>query len=189
MINGVPEPNPDLVYNGYGGSLAVAGDGTLYSNFHQYRTGVFAFPPNSNQPDREITIPEHNVCFRRSGGSAQISALAADAAGYLFVGIYTTGTFSRPERHKGRSAKFPKLCEDVAVYTPTANGNAVPIQLIHFPRPDLMQSLAVDAADNLFVDDTGSEVDEIAKFDYQPEENASLFRRICGQRGLHRDRC
>ena len=104
LIDGVPETTPDLVYNGYGGRVAVAGDGTLYTDAHDYGSGVFAFPPDSNQPSREITIRQAHSCDRGSGGFAQISTIAADAAGYLFVGIYTTGTRSRAEGHHDRGA-------------------------------------------------------------------------------------
>jgi hypothetical protein len=171
LIDGVPQSSPDAVYGGYGGNIAVAGDGTLYTDSHEYAGGVFAFSPGSSQPNREITIPALHSCDRGSGGSAEISTIAADAAGYLFVGIYTTGTLSHPEGYKDRGApKYPRLCEDVAVYSPTANGRAVPIQLIHFPQPHLMQSLAVDTADNLFVDDSGSEVDEFANATTNPQK-------------------
>jgi hypothetical protein len=163
LINGVPETTPDLVYDGYGGNIAVAGDGTLYSDARDYASAVFAFSPNSNQPSREITIPARHACDRGSGGSAEISALAANAAGYLFVGIYTTPTLSRSARHRDRNrAKFPRLCEDVAVYAPTANGKAVPLQLIHYPKPHWLMGLAADEEDNVFVDDSTYEVDEFS---------------------------
>lgn len=162
LIDGVPETTPDLVYNGYGGNVAVGGDGTMYSDAHEYGTGVFAFPPNSNQPSREITIPERRLCDRRSGGYAEISALAADAGGYLFVGIYTTGTLRSKGQQTRGTPNFPRLCEDVAVYAPDANGNAVPVQLIHYPKPDWLMGLAVDAKDNLFVDNSTYKVDEFS---------------------------
>jgi hypothetical protein len=163
LVNGVPEASPDLVYNGYGGLIAVAGDGTLYANAPNYGNGVVAFPPNADQPNRTITIPEHRVCDRGSGGYADVSSVASDTAGYLFAGIYTTGTIapSGGSRNRGR-AKFPRLCEDVAIYTPTANGDAIPVQLIRFPKPHWLMGLAVDATDNLFVDDSTYEVDEFA---------------------------
>ena len=171
LVNGVPQATPDLVYNGFGGLLAVAGDGTLYASAPNYGNGVVAFPPNADQPNRTITIPEHRVCGRGSGGYSEVSSLAADARGYLFAGIYTTGTAapSRGSRNRGKR-KSPRLCEDVAVYSPTANGEAVPIQLIHFPKPHWLMGLAVDGSDNLFVDDSTYEVDEFANVLVKPNK-------------------
>ena len=170
LVNGVPQATPDLVYNGYGGLLAVAGDGTLYASAPDYGNGVVAFPPNADQPSRTITIPEHRVCGRGSGGYSGVSSLAADAGGYLFAGIYTTGT-AAPVRgsHRGKH-KSPRLCEDVAVYSPTADGEAIPIQLIHFPKPHWLMGLAVDASDNLFVDDSTYEVDEFVNALSKPKK-------------------
>jgi len=171
LVNGVPQATPDLVYNGFGGLLAVAGDGTLYASAPNYGNGVVAFPPNADQPNRTITIPEHRVCNRGSGGYSEVSSLAADAGGYLFAGIYTTGTDapSSGSRNRGKH-KSPRLCEDVAVYSPKANGEAVPIQLIHFPKPHWLMGLAVDASDNLFVDDSTYEVDEFANALVKPNK-------------------
>ena len=171
VVNGVHETTPDLVYNGYGGLLAVAGDGTLYASAPDYGNGVVAFPPNADQPSRTITIPEHRVCGRGSGGYSGVSSLAADARGYLFAGIYTTGTAapSAGSRNRGKR-KSPRLCEDVAIYSPTANGEAMPIQLIHFPKPHWLMGLAVDGSDNLFVDDSMHEVDEFANALIKPNK-------------------
>ena len=56
---------------------------------------------------------------------SEVSSLAADATGYLFVGIYTTRNVPRSGgTHERRRTKYPRLCEDVAVYSPTANGKA-----------------------------------------------------------------
>jgi hypothetical protein len=65
---------------------------------------------------------------------------------------------------------FPRLCEDVAVYSPTADGRARPIALIHFPEPHWLMNLAVDGADNLFVDDSLHDVVEFADAATKPRK-------------------
>jgi hypothetical protein len=42
-------------------------------------------------------------------------------------------------------------CEGVYVYSPTANGDATPIQIIKLPNALPLSSMAVDANDNLYV--------------------------------------
>src|SRR5579862_6421587 len=62
LVNGFPEKNPDLTYAGVSWPMAVAPDGTLYATvpmgccFGEAQIDVF--PPNTNTPAREITLPQ-----------------------------------------------------------------------------------------------------------------------------------
>src|SRR5581483_2392183 len=100
---------------------------------------------------------------------SQISSLAADAAGYVFAGIYTLGTRGRRIGHRS-TPDYPRLCEDVAVFAPTANGEAKPVRLIHYPQPDWLMGLAVDQKDDLYVDDTTDEVDQFENAVTKPKK-------------------
>lgn len=178
LVDGVPQTKPDLVYEGYGGPLAVAGDGTLYVGNVSYKVAVVAFPPNASTPGREITLPNiFRHCGTGSGsGSTVVSSLAADTSGHLFVGIYTY--YDAPRRTgaiKPSKSKFPWPCEGVAVYAPTASGRARPIQTIRYTQASYLLSLAVDSADDLFVDDTTTEVDEFSNAVYDPQKTR-VFR-------------
>lgn len=178
LVNGRPQAKPDLVYEGYGGPLAVAGDGTLYVGNVSYKVAVAAFPPNASTPSREITLPNiFRHCHSGSGsGSTFVSSLAADTSGHLFVGIYTYyDAPRRAEITKPSKSKFPWPCEGVAVYAPTAKGKAHPIQSIQYSQASYLLGLAVDSADNLFVDDSTYEVDEFSNAVYDPQKTR-VFR-------------
>ncbi|MGA8532782.1 MAG: hypothetical protein WB615_01595 [Candidatus Tumulicola sp.] len=145
LHDGVPEASPDLTIPGYGNLIAVAGNGTLYALGvgSGYRPSVFAFRPGQTQPSRTIALPSLDHCFPTGSGDFAPVAVAADAAGYVFVSLYSYDNVLQP--------RDSKPCEGVWVYAPTANGQAKPVQIIGFPVPSYLNGLAVDAQDNLYV--------------------------------------
>jgi hypothetical protein len=140
LVNGLPRTTPDRTYTGYGPLLAIAGNGTLYTQAFG-SDDVVAFDGGSLTPTRDISFPNLSRCRGPSRG-VTISSLAADRTGNLFVASYAYG-----ELHP--KGKLP--CEAVFVYSATADGNAAPLQTIKLPEPDPLSSMAVDANDNLYV--------------------------------------
>ena len=144
LVQGIPAAHPDRVYNGYGGSIAVTGDGTLYA------VGplqvIAAFAPGSDKPSREIDVAP------RCGPSVftLIGPIAADENGYLFVWIYTYDGPSASHRLRADpDTRTP--CNGVAVYAPNASGYAHPVQAIRFSQGFGSAGLAVDRNDNLYL--------------------------------------
>jgi hypothetical protein len=146
LDNGIPSTDPDLVYQGYSGFIAVAGDGTLYSTLGEEPNVVDAFPPGSNVPDRRIDVSP--PCGPSS--FTVISAIAADASGYLFVLIYSYPGLAPLRAPRRMKPDLRAPCNGVAIYAPNASGKARPFQAIHFFAAD-SNGLAVDAHDNLYV--------------------------------------
>ncbi len=68
------------------------------------------------------------------------------------------------------SAKFPSSVKTSQFIRLRLTATPFRFSSSTFRNRDLMQSLAVDAADNLFVDDTGSEVDEFANSITNPKK-------------------
>src|SRR5579863_6742705 len=83
LHKGIPGTSPALVYQGYSGLIAVAGDGTLYSTLGQSPIVVDVFPPGSDKPARKISV--RPGCHFSSSGFNVVNAVAADPSGYLFV--------------------------------------------------------------------------------------------------------
>jgi hypothetical protein len=175
IIKGIPEEKPDRVYRGYGGLLAVGGDGTLYAALST-DTGdivVNVFPPNATKPARKIIIPNLAApCQAGSGGGTAAGGVAADATDHLFVAIYTYAGGARPRvKGGGRALERPVWpCEGVAVYAPRARGEARPIRVIRYGQSAALQGLAVDASDNLYVADYPRKVDEFSNAIFHPQE-------------------
>jgi hypothetical protein len=97
LHDGIPESHPDFTLNGYAGFLAVAGDGTLYVDSTYSSTTIYAFPPNSGTPSREIQLPNPIPGCKAVSGFTSVPAIAADKAGYLFVGINTVDSPHPPQ--------------------------------------------------------------------------------------------
>jgi len=184
LLHGVPAANPDRVYSGYGGLMAVDGTGALYVVGGNGLI-VDAFPAGSTKPKREIEIPYvAKRCKFGSGGTQAISALAADATGHLFLGIYT---YAEDRAHMRRHDVPPAPqtkgwpCEGVAIYAPGAEGKALPIQVIRYSIPSDVIGLAVDAADNLYVAVNQAEVDEYTNAINDPTKSRVFKSTYTGQ--------
>jgi hypothetical protein len=151
VVHGLPDSTPDRVYEGYGSLIAVSGDGTLYA-FGGIYSGrdIYAFGPRSTKPLRKIEIPSPGRCGVSSSEETTVSALAADAQGYLFAAIYTYAGGLARRTHGGVPAKSGVPCNGVAVFAPGANGKVSPVQTIPLRRA-IITGIAVDARDNLYV--------------------------------------
>ncbi len=152
IVHGLPESTPDRVYEGYGGLIAVSGNGTLYA-FGNLSSGnaIYAFGPRGTKPVRELEIPSPGRCGVSSSEETEISALATDAQGYLFAAIYTfAGLASRT--HGVVPARLGGVpCNGVAVFAPGANGKVEPAQTIPLGRRTIITGIAVDPRDNLYI--------------------------------------
>lgn len=149
LHNGIPTSPYNRVYQGYGGLIAVAGDGTLYSTLGESPNVIDVFSPGSNTPAREIDVSPD--CGPSS--FTVINAIAADRNGYLFVLIYSypgaKRSYEARSARAGPDARTP--CNGIAVYAPNANGRAHPVQRIRLSDVAEADGLAVDVNDNLYV--------------------------------------
>jgi hypothetical protein len=163
IVHGIPESAPDRVLGGYGGLVAVSPGGTLYT-FRSYSDGgIYAFNPRGNKPVRRVVVGSPGHCGISSGEESEISALAADAQGYLYVALYTYAGALRPGAHRVAPAKVNRVpCNGVAIYAPDANGHAAPIQTIAYGFGTVVNAIAVDAQQHLFVADYPHQVYEYA---------------------------
>ena len=160
LVNGIPRSKPDRVYSGGQGMLeliAVSSDGTLYAaGIYSQSLTVYAFDGGNTKPDRTIQMVWPPHCGAFSSRFTTISALAADPQGDLFVGILTYDQANAS--HRGRSTAPPKAtahvpCNGVAIFARDAKGQAKPIQSIDLGYAGYVNSLAVDAANNLYIGD------------------------------------
>ena|GEM_PF-3327349 len=150
LHKGIPAKNPDLVYHGYSGLIAVSPNGWLFSTLAQNPISITAFPPGSHRPLRKIRVEP--FCRFSSSGFNVINAIAADANGYLFVLIYSyPGALAWHERKVAAQPDTRTPCNGVAVYAPNAKGKARPVQAIKLSNTAGLDALAVDANDNLYV--------------------------------------
>ncbi|MBV8197487.1 MAG: hypothetical protein JO263_05090 [Candidatus Eremiobacteraeota bacterium] len=178
LSNGVPAKKPDLVYPGYGGSLAVGGDGTLYAGYGTTSgTGVIdVFPPGTTRPAREILVPNISAqCRAGPGGFTGINAVAADAKGYVLAAIYTSPFAALRRAWKGH---LPWPCEGVAIYPPGAMGYVHPSQVIRYSGAII--DIAVDAADRLYVAHDRVIVDEFKNAIVAPTRTRTFRSRFVG---------
>jgi hypothetical protein len=153
IVHGLPDSTPDRVYEGYGGLIAVGGDGTLYA-FGGVSSGgdIYAFGPRGTKPVRKLEIPSPGRCGVSSSEETEISALAADAQGYLFAAIYTSAGALAPRTHGTVPAKSGGVpCNGVAVFAPDANGKVSPVQTVPLGRRAIITGIAVDPRDNLYI--------------------------------------
>jgi hypothetical protein len=155
LVNGIPQGKPDRVYPGHGQLVAVSSYGTLYASDPSTGRGmtVYAFDGGNTKPDRTIQLPFPRNCGVYSSQVTQINALAADPQGNLFVGILTfdQGASRRPHTSASLRPSGRTLCNGVAIFAPDAKGRAKPIQSIDLGQSAWVNSLAVDAADNLYI--------------------------------------
>lgn len=145
LVKGVPVNHPDRVYQGYGGLIAVSGNGTLYVTGPLQDISVF--PPHADKPGRQINVAPH--CGPSS--FTVFNAIAADRNGYLFVLIYSYDGLKRSGTMRLRDPATRTPCNGVAIYAPNANGWAAPVQSIAFSQGFGFNGLAVDDNDNLYV--------------------------------------
>ncbi len=154
LVGGIPQGNPDHVFDGYTGPIAVSAYGpTLYAfGYLRSPSTIYAFVPRNDQPDRTLKIPGPGRCGVSSGEVWAITAVAADPAGYLFAAI---STYAEAPSHR-RTAIVPAKsggvpCNGVAVFAPDANGKVQPVQTIPLGRHTTITGIAVDPADNLYI--------------------------------------
>jgi hypothetical protein len=176
LVNGLPKGMPDMVYAGYGGQIAVSGNGTLYTKMSsQTPVSVYAFAPGSSQPTRTIVIPNIGRRCRNVEGTL-VDSIATDARGDLFAAIdnYESGVVRTGRGLRVENAGRRAPCQGVAVYGPQATGQAAPIQSIAFASTT-MPGMAVDASTNLYVADQGlQDVQEFATAVRNPTHTRTL---------------
>jgi hypothetical protein len=163
--------------------IAVSSDGTLYAAgiFSESLT-VYAFDGGSTKPDRTIQVPYPRHCGSFSSRATEISALAADPQGNLFVGILT---FDQEASRRVAAIVSPEAsvhapCNGVAIFAPNAKGQAKPIQSIDLGPLGWVNSLAVDTGDNLYVGDYPTDILEYADAVESPKEIRLLQTRSTG---------
>jgi hypothetical protein len=149
LANGIPAAKPDRVYSGFGGLIAVAGDGTLYVVTSSNVIDVFG--SHDSTPARQIIVPSlTRRCHLISGGSSVVDGVAADANGYLFVAFLTyAGVKAKATR---ASPDFHWPCAGIVVYAPDASGKAQPMQAIRQDATPI--GVAVDGSDDAYVADS-----------------------------------
>lgn len=173
LRGGIPEKQPDFTLNGYTGFLAVAGDGTLYVDSQSFNTTIYAFPPNSDMPSREIQIPNPIPGCKGLTSFTAVTAIAADKAGYLFVGINTYDSPHPSEHYAVTSANLNLPCDGVAIFAPSGSQ---PVQTIRLAgEHGEIKGLAVDSRDNLFIAKYPNIVAEYSNAATQPVRTR-LFR-------------
>lgn len=184
FVNGVPQSKPDRVYPGHGQLIAVSSDGTLYASdpASAATMTVYAFDGGVTKPDRTIRLPFPTNCGVSSSQVTQINALAADPQGNLFVGILTYNQGASPRPHT-KALLRPALrvpCNGVAIFAPDAKGQVKPIQSIDLGQQAWVNSLAVDAADNLYIGNYPSAILQYANAVKNPTQTRSFQTRSAG---------
>jgi hypothetical protein len=120
IVNGRPAKQPDLVFPSAAAPLAVAADGTVYAQDDR-AFAVDVFPPGLTAPVRQLMLNPCGPSYIYNG----ITALALDAAGYLYVAVDGGISGSKPDSGGCQG-------ETVVVYPPGAGGNTPPVKFIGF---------------------------------------------------------
>jgi hypothetical protein len=167
LHNGIPEKAPGFTITSprpfdYGGQIAVAGDGTLFV-ISDETNAIDAFAFGKHTPERSIDLPSHGPCVRNPSAEYDISTIAADRQGYLFVQFVTYYTAGKPA-----GPPQDKVCAGIWVFAPGVKGHATPVLTIPLPLATYSHSLSVDPADNLYIALGTYEVREYADATTQP---------------------
>jgi hypothetical protein len=185
FVNGIPRSKPDRVYRGHGQLIAVSNDGTLYAADPAASAPtmtVYAFDGGRTKLDRTIRLPFPTNCGVYSSQVTQINALATDPQGNLFVGIltYDQGATRRPHAKAPLRSSLSVPCNGVAIFAPDAKGRAKPIQRIDLGQQAWVNSLAVDAADNLYIGNYPTAILQYANAVKNPMQTRSFQTRYAG---------
>ena len=184
LVKGIPQSKPDRVYRGHGQLIAVSSDGTLYASDPTSGSPmtVYAFDGGHIKPDRTIQVPYPSNCGVSSSQVTQINALAADPQGNLFAGIltYNQDASRRPHRKAPLRPSLRVPCDGVAIFAPDAKGRAKPIQSIDLGLQAWVNSLAVDASDNLYIGNYPTTILQYANAVKSPTQTRSFQTRYAG---------
>lgn len=157
-------PKPERVYPDTAGPIALDADGRLYAAQYGCRVSVFA--PNSRRVERTLQIEDSSLCAGGHYYYDDITALAVDPAGHLFVSLYneysasSAGSNEPRARRQSRGYACGYVFTCTLAYRPGAHGEASPIQTID--AGVLNHALATDSAGNLYVQEAGNEITVIA---------------------------
>ena len=151
LQKGIPSTQPDLTIAHYGGSIAVAPDGTVYALRWRGRGGfdgydIFAFPAGQTTPSREIILPPNGMCTL---SSPPIQGLAVDGSGNLFVLVVYAQSGALAHRPAAHGDVFP-ICLGFAVFPPNANGKVKPLQAVAL-NDYYFGGMAVSEHSNLYI--------------------------------------
>lgn len=184
FVKGIPQSKPDRVYRGHGEIIAVSSDGTLYASdpLSASPMTVYAFDGGHTKLDRTIRIPYPSNCGVSSSQVTQINALAADPQGNLFAGIltYDQDASRRPHWKAPLRPSLHVPCDGVAIFAPDAKGRAKPIQSIDLGLQAWVNSLAVDASDNLYIGNYPTAILQYANAVKSPTQTRSFQTRYAG---------
>jgi|GEM_PF-3182750 len=126
FVDGVPAGRPDLRYQNLVPPIGVGRDGTFYATVPLACCSglgqIDVFGPDSNKPERQITLPNLNQ------DTTIVTAIAEGPGGFLYVGYAAFQSGAREPRAP-RNAPL----QGVAVYPPDANGGAPPVQMFDVP--------------------------------------------------------
>jgi hypothetical protein len=149
LKNGIPTTKPNLTITGYGGGIAVSGNGTLYVSGGSPHNQIFAFPSGSTKPQRSITIPAMLNCF--SSLPAVPGPIAADVHGNLFVALNSFDSLNRSvPAARRRVVGDWRLCYGVAIFGPKQHGGERPEHEVIFSSNQYVAAVGVDDAENMY---------------------------------------
>jgi hypothetical protein len=166
--NGIPDRGSDRRYPGAWAPLALDSANSLYTvEYLPAAPTVYVYPPNSNKPNRTLTL----TCPDGSC-SPQVGALAVDAHGYLYVGY----NWVVQSEHCHCALYFSV----VWIFAPGATGNATPIQTIWIDQGSVITSVGGLALHNrdLLVSTNGS-ANAVCTY-RTPVTNPTLVRTLTG---------
>lgn len=172
-------PHPDRIYQNTAGPIVLDPQGRLYAS--QFGCKIAVYAPNSTRIERTLELNPTD-CGSSYYYYWDITALAVDHAGYVFVSLALYAGSAHPrggQVHKnsasgyGCSGSYYFAC--TLVYAPGSSGPVVPLHQIGFSY-----SLAVDGAGDLYVQNKTNEIDVFA----HAATNPTLVRKIVPE-GLH----
>src|SRR5580692_7747845 len=81
LLDGIPLPNPDLIYPSASGPIAIAPDGSLYAQDDEHLDHIDRFAPGSIRPESTLIVAP----CRRGYPYGGMSGMAFDAAGNAYM--------------------------------------------------------------------------------------------------------
>jgi hypothetical protein len=166
LHDGIPQKRPGFtirIGTSYADQIAVTGDGTIFAlNLDSNNNGpVVAYAPGRHVVERTIRLPEPRACFHDPSSVIYASTIATDRQGFLFVAFATFAGGNTPRR-TAVNEPANAVCAGIWVFSPGADGKAIPVVTIPLPRDTVVTTMSVDPSDNLYADITQTHVVEFA---------------------------
>jgi hypothetical protein len=185
VTNGVPASTPDLVFpKTVAGAVTVDSAGNVYSTAKCFTIDEFA--PNSTSVMNSIKVPIY--CGDGIYNIGEVTSLAVDKAGYLYVSIVVQCVSCGDQRerifHPAASGPLAACVtansKCTIVYAPGATGKATPVALI--TAAAYTNGMALNKAGDLFLEQatTGDYTATSVEVYGTPETNPTLLRTLSG---------